>query len=159
MNLQQISRTPMLAPLLAGALFVGLMSVTPASVAAAQNVLPVATAQVARTKVMAHCSWPAQVRPGRIIMACGDGNMLYRHLRWRSWGRFRAVAVGQEWSNDCDPYCAAGHFHAYPVRIRLSRVWATEGHRVFHRVHFRYTGSRKPQRRNWHGHMQLPPYH
>ena len=35
-------------------------------------------------------------------------------LRWRGWNRNVATARGTAYANDCIPYCAAGHFIAYP---------------------------------------------
>jgi len=35
--------------------------------------------------------------------------------------------------NDCRPYCAAGHFHRYPVRIRFDKVERTEKGVLFSR--------------------------
>lgn len=36
-----------------------------------------------------------------------------------SWGPQLASATGTEHVNDCIPYCAAGHFHSYPVNVVL----------------------------------------
>jgi len=43
------------------------------------------------------------VRPRSIVIACADG-------------------AGTGHQNDCTPYCAARHFHAYPLAVRLDRV-------------------------------------
>jgi hypothetical protein len=57
-----------------------------------------------------------------VIIACGDGNYQLRRLRWRGWNRATAKARGYAWVNDCVPYCAAGTFHRYRVRVRASRI-------------------------------------
>jgi hypothetical protein len=61
-------------------------------------------------------------RPRRIIVACGDGNYQLLRIRWRDWNARIAKGTGQAWINDCNPYCAAGRFHGYRVRLRASRV-------------------------------------
>jgi hypothetical protein len=61
-------------------------------------------------------------RPRTVIIACGDGNFQLRRLRWRGWNRATAKARGYAWVNDCVPYCAAGTFHRYRVRVRASRI-------------------------------------
>jgi hypothetical protein len=51
-----------------------------------------------------------------------------------------AAAVGVGHQNDCDPFCAAGHFHAYPdVSISLGRPeTCTRGRRLFTRITYRF---------------------
>ncbi|MDQ8046915.1 MAG: hypothetical protein REI11_20085 [Patulibacter sp.] len=63
----------------------------------------------------------AQRRPRYVVIACGDGNFAVHHLHWRTWGGTSATAVGDVSANDCIPYCAAGHFHDYPVKLRVWR--------------------------------------
>lgn len=56
------------------------------------------------------------------MVACGDANFAIDHIRWSSWTRTRAVGTGTAHENDCKPNCAAGHFHAFPITVRLSKV-------------------------------------
>lgn len=70
--------------------------------------------------VVVDCSSEAQTRPEEYILACGDGNNRLVELRWHTWGPRTATATGTDMVNDCDPYCAAGRFRAYPVRVTLS---------------------------------------
>ena len=42
-------------------------------------------------------------------------------LRWKTWNRHRAFAVGTLWGNDCRPDCASGRFHRYPVTVTATR--------------------------------------
>ena len=51
-------------------------------------------------------SFDSRVRPRSIIVACGDGNLQLRKLRWRSWEGSVARAVGVALANDCLPFCA-----------------------------------------------------
>ncbi|MET9962246.1 hypothetical protein ABZ128_24850 [Streptomyces sp. NPDC006326] len=78
--------------------------------------------------VVVDCSSQAQVRPREYLLACGDGNNRLVRLRWESWGPGSATATGTDMVNDCRPYCAAGRFHAYPVKVTLSRPEPWPGH-------------------------------
>lgn len=60
-------------------------------------------------------------KPRSIIIACGDGGLFLTSLRWRHWTERTTTARGIAHANDCKPYCAAGTFHTYPARVRLSR--------------------------------------
>ncbi|WP_329342866.1 hypothetical protein OG866_41405 [Streptomyces sp. NBC_00663] len=71
--------------------------------------------------VLVDCLWHPQVRPADFMLACGDGNSRLASLHWSRWDADGARARGVNWVNDCKPYCAAGHFHAYPVTVRLDR--------------------------------------
>ncbi|MFF0160775.1 hypothetical protein ACFYRY_25060 [Streptomyces sp. NPDC005263] len=80
----------------------------------------------AAAPVLVDCLWKPHVRPARFLLACGDGNSRLTALRWSRWDAHSAVARGRNLVNDCDPYCAAGRFHSYPVVVRLDRAerWA-----------------------------------
>jgi hypothetical protein len=62
------------------------------------------------------------VRPGRFTLACADGNDYLTGLSWTSWTPRLASGYGTQVLNDCLPYCAAGHFHGYPV---LAMLWGS----------------------------------
>ncbi|WP_438483982.1 hypothetical protein [Streptomyces sp. S186] len=94
----------------------------PASVSVAAT--PPTTGHVA----VIDCAGQAQERPGTFILACGDGNNVLKSLRWSHWTSRSAAAVGTDMVNDCVPYCAAGHFHGYPVRVRLDSPQLRSGH-------------------------------
>ncbi|MGW0366144.1 hypothetical protein [Streptomyces sp. NPDC002990] len=70
--------------------------------------------------VVVDCFSKAQVRPDEYLLACGDGNNRLVGLRWDSWGPRTATATGTDMVNDCRPYCAAGRFRPYPVKVTLS---------------------------------------
>ncbi|MFI6932029.1 hypothetical protein [Streptomyces sp. NPDC050287] len=80
--------------------------------------------------VLVDCSWKSRVRPADFVLACGDGNSRLGSLHWSRWGAHSAVAKGRNVVNDCDPYCAAGTFHSYPVVVRLDRPerWSRHPH-------------------------------
>jgi hypothetical protein len=89
----------------------------------------------------------AQVRPGSFTLSCADGNDYLSHLSWSSWTASSASGTGTEMVNDCQPYCAAGKFHSYPVGVSFWRSVATPGRpgqRYFSRVTLRFPGARPP---------------
>ncbi|MGW1891369.1 hypothetical protein ACWCP6_14110 [Streptomyces sp. NPDC002004] len=114
-----------------------LATVAPASAAPAQ---PSST-----QPVLVDCFMKPQVRPGDYILACGDGNNLLKDLKWSAWGPETATATGTDWVNDCQPYCAAGRFHPYPVDVTLFRpkTWPQDpGKQQFTRIRLVYTDHR-----------------
>ena len=81
-------------------------------------------------------------RPASVMVACADGNFYLGRLHWTSWGATTAAATGTAHANDCNPYCAAGHFHTYPVAATLDRVQTCGGRSEFTRLRWRFTGAR-----------------
>ena len=102
--------------------------------------------------VVLNCLGHPQVRPGRFTLACADANDYLTGLAWKSWGPRLASATGVQAVNDCVPYCAAGHFHRYPVDVVLWHpVAAGPGSQRYTSItllypgaHPAYTGSRRP---------------
>jgi hypothetical protein len=83
----------------------------------------------------------AQVtKPTDLTIACGDGNDRLKSLRWTVWSDSAAKGSGIEEVNDCEPYCAAGKFHSYPVTVTLDRVESGR----FTRIRLHYSGARPP---------------
>ncbi|MEV7234964.1 hypothetical protein AB0N06_13595 [Streptomyces sp. NPDC051020] len=71
--------------------------------------------------VIVDCFSHPQVRPNEFLIACGDGNSILTALRWSDWKPNFAAGRGLNVVNDCQPFCAAGTFHPYPVTVRLDR--------------------------------------
>ena len=102
--------------------------------------------------VVLNCLGHPQVRPGRFTLACADANDYLTGLAWKSWGPRLASATGVQAVNDCVPYCAAGHFHHYPVDVVLWNPAAagpgsqryTSITLLYPGAHPAYTGSRRP---------------
>ncbi len=102
--------------------------------------------------VVLNCLGHPQVRPGRFTLACADANDYLTGLAWKSWGPRLASATGVQAVNDCVPYCAAGHFHRYPVDVVLWHPTAagpgsqryTSITLLYPGAHPAYTGSRRP---------------
>jgi hypothetical protein len=63
-----------------------------------------------------------QVKPSSLGVACGDGNFFVTDIKWSLWSPAWAMGTGVGHLNDCKPYCAAGHFHTYPVAVKLGRT-------------------------------------
>jgi hypothetical protein len=58
------------------------------------------------------------------------------------------VGSGLDMVNDCQPYCAAGKFHSYPVTVRLDRPATWQKHpelQRFTRLQLVYTDGRPAQ--------------
>jgi hypothetical protein len=84
-----------------------------------------------------------QIRPRAIIITCADGNFWADRLEWSSWNAHGAAGSGTGHENDCTPYCAAGHFHTYRVRVTLSRPSSCKPlPDLFTRVGWRFIGKK-----------------
>ncbi|MFK0295190.1 hypothetical protein ACIQU6_32615 [Streptomyces sp. NPDC090442] len=117
-----------------------LATATVPATATAATTPPTPTRHVAVIDCIGH----AQERPGNFMLACGDGNNVLKSLHWSQWRDRSAVAKGTDFVNDCKPYCAAGHFHGYPVKVRFDTPQPRAGHSGQHytRVTLTYTGAR-----------------
>jgi hypothetical protein len=107
-----------------------------------------ATSNAAATKFVAlGCDLAGQVMPSQYVLACGDGNAGLQGLHWTSWTPQLASGYGTYYVNDCKPYCAAGHFHAYPALAVMWGRGAVAGHpseRRYTQVTLIFTGKRPP---------------
>ncbi|MEX3101552.1 MULTISPECIES: hypothetical protein [unclassified Streptomyces] len=91
--------------------------------------------------VLLDCAGHPQTRPTDYILACGDGNSRLTGLHWSRWTPAEAEGHGVNVVNDCVPYCAAGTFHGYPVRVRLDAPSAGQV-RHYTRVTLTFTADR-----------------
>jgi hypothetical protein len=80
--------------------------------------------------------------PAQLVLACGDGNYSLTHLRWRHWGQRLASATGIAEANDCKPYCAAGHFHSYPVTVSADTLTRCNSAHYYARLAITYAKAR-----------------
>jgi hypothetical protein len=88
--------------------------------------------------------------PHQLMLACADGNFWLSGITWRHWGKAEATGTATAHANDCNPYCAAGHFHTYPVTVTIGSLRACSGRREYTRLVIRYTtrprsGVRNPE--------------
>jgi hypothetical protein len=108
--------------------------------------------------VVADCRGQGVVRPGSLTLTCADGNNALTAMTWTSWGPKLAGGYGTQVMNDCIPYCAAGHFHRYPVLVVLWGAAAWPGHPGalrYSEMTLIYTGVR-PQVYNGHRWVEGP---
>ena len=121
---------PLLRTLALTATSAALATVIAAAPASAASGVQAAQAEPTYATVLVTCFGRGLVMPPDFLLACGDGNDRLGGLYWSHWGGDSAVATGYEEANDCDPYCAAGHFHTFPVKIRLSesKPWPEDPH-------------------------------
>jgi hypothetical protein len=125
------------------ALTLGLGAVTPSAQASVTHPRQLYSEQI----VVLNCLGKAQVRPSDFILACADANDYLTKLAWTSWGPYLASAVGTQEENDCIPYCAAGHFHAYPVDVVFwgsTALTGEPGTQRYETVTLLYPGARPP---------------
>jgi hypothetical protein len=95
------------------------------------------------------------VRPKQIIYT-GDGSGFLAgpgtagrrpkpgKLKWSSWTGGAAQGSGDDWLNNCEPFCAAGTFSQHAVAITLFRPRKMLGLLVFTRMRVRYTHGANP---------------
>ncbi|MFI9625933.1 hypothetical protein [Streptomyces sp. NPDC052042] len=102
------------------------VAAVPTAASSAPPAHPSAPPPSVRT-VVVDCFSQPRVRPDDFLLACGDGNNRLVSLRWTRWDRASAEGTGLDAVNDCRPYCAAGTFHTYPVRVRLDRPKSLQG--------------------------------
>jgi hypothetical protein len=127
-----------------GAASAGTVPAGPASAVSAGPASVVSAGHSVRTVVL-DCLGHPRVRPGAYTIACGDGNDYLNGLSWTSWAPRLAAATGVEHVNDCVPYCAAGHFHSYPVDVVLwGSAAAGPGHQRYTKITMLYPGAHPP---------------
>jgi len=110
------------------------------------------------TTVVINCQGHAQTRPGSFTLACADDNDYLSGLSWTSWTPKLASGYGTQHENDCIPYCAAGHFHSYPVLVVLwgtAAVHGSPGTVRYTTITLLYTGAR-PEVYNGHKYVEGP---
>ncbi|HEX5925508.1 MAG TPA: hypothetical protein VFY45_16870 [Baekduia sp.] len=88
---------------------------------------------------LADCLPPPSVRPGEVLLACGDGTSWFDVARWTRWTRRSARAVGTAQINDCTPSCVDGHVHHYRAVLLLDRPRACGGRLRFTRLRLVHT--------------------
>jgi hypothetical protein len=125
-------RSVTVARCLVAAILMVLVSLQPSSAASGQG---------AATKVVSDCSH-GRIRPHRIIVACGDGGFVLRHLHYQRWGAFRAAGTGLAMTHNCIPSCAESTFESHPITFVFDRSRDVQGVRLFVHARVTYTGDR-----------------
>jgi hypothetical protein len=77
------------------------------------------SAGVAQSSTIAlpDCLGSPVVKPTSVTLACADANFRVEHIQWTGWGESFAAGKGTGVVNDCEPSCAGGHFHNYPMLL------------------------------------------
>ncbi|HZU60529.1 MAG TPA: hypothetical protein VE983_06155 [Solirubrobacteraceae bacterium] len=112
----------------------------PGTLAAALPKVPDASGHLANSQF--------QIKPASIQIS-GDGSFYFdgkkeshNHaapLAWTSWTATGGRGSGFNWVNNCQPSCAQGKFHQYPVKLRVWRPEHVGGHLIFTRMTVTYT--------------------
>ena len=85
--------------------------------------VPIAAVSAPRIVYLVDCEGDhAKVRPKEVVLACGDGGILFDKAVWKHWGNRTALASAILIENDCTPNCADGTFHSEPAKITVSIV-------------------------------------
>jgi hypothetical protein len=96
------------------------------------------------------CTDPVN-RPDRIVLACADFSLFLNTIHWDVWKSNKAKGEGFLQINDCDPSCARGTFHSFPVNIRLDKpktTICTGGEfNMFRKAFLKFPGA-EPERAN-----------
>ncbi|HEX2050034.1 MAG TPA: hypothetical protein VHJ34_05285 [Actinomycetota bacterium] len=118
------------------------------AIATALSAWPATAGESVKPSVTHDCFSVAR-RPADIVFACGDAGFRAEDLRWRHWGRERAVGRGRFLFNDCDPGCAVGRLRERRGRIRLlDPQWCEDAAvTVFSVAHIRYDRAWQGRRR------------
>jgi hypothetical protein len=107
---------------------------------------PEATAGQNRVLLIYNCK-RGKYKPTTVIVTCADANFRVRGIQWSSWTRREARGRGTALVNDCDPNCAEGTFHRYPIHLRAYRPRMTGGcvpGSLFTRLGWRFPRGRLP---------------
>jgi hypothetical protein len=95
----------------------------------------------ATTIALPNCLGKPEIKPLTIVFTCADGGFLVERLKWTGWGNTFAAAVGTASVNDCNPNCAGGHYHHYPmVVIANGRQTCLNRQSAYLRVTYAFVG-------------------
>jgi len=107
--------------------------------AAALCIAPAAHAQ--GTMGLPDCLGKPAIKPAAVTFACADGNFLAQSIQWTGWGQSFAAGLATFESNDCTPYCAAGHFHQYKgVIVASGKQKCPDGSLAYASVSYAFFG-------------------
>lgn len=86
------------------------------------------------------CDDKTVLKPADYVLACGDGNASLDGVAWTSWTNSKAVGVGTYRANDCEPFCAVGHFHSYRGSVVMDQPVRTKEGLLFSRLVVTFVG-------------------
>jgi hypothetical protein len=121
---------------------------TPATLDAATSTSAVtATAANAPQYVLRDCDFKGVTEPSSYVLACADDGLGLAGLHWTTWTSHFAAAYGTLYANDCQPNCADGHFHNYPVIVTAwgsASVAGQPGERRYTQLTLTFPGTSRP---------------
>jgi hypothetical protein len=85
---------------------------------------------------------PLQAAPKSLVLTCADANYSLEKIAWKHWGAGSATGTATVRANDCKPYCAAGHFHSYPVTVTADTLTTCGLAKYYARLTLDYPGVR-----------------
>jgi hypothetical protein len=85
---------------------------------------------------------PVVSKPASLVLACADANYSLERIAWHGWGTASATGKATARANDCKPYCAAGHFHSYPVTVAATLLTRCGLTPTYARLTIVYPGAR-----------------
>jgi hypothetical protein len=102
------------------------------------------SAGVAQTSTIAlpDCLGHPVVKPTSVTLACADANFRIEHIQWTGWGESFAAGKGTAVVNDCEPSCAGGHFHNYPMLLIVTgRQTCPSGRSAYEKIEYAFVGN------------------
>src|SRR5438046_1860003 len=98
-----------------------LTAIVVGAVALAALALGGASASSGKVYGIKDCTRP-EVRPPRIVLACGDVGLYINAIDYRSWGAQSVHATGVMHARTCNPQCVGSPYKDYPVKFRLYKL-------------------------------------
>ncbi|MDQ2681728.1 MAG: hypothetical protein M3Y21_12035 [Candidatus Eremiobacteraeota bacterium] len=95
----------------------------------------------AAPSVLPDCAGKPVAKPSNVILTCADAGVSVGKLRWTGWGSTFTAGLGVASVNDCEPNCAAGHFHNFNIVLLASGTeHCPNGHTAYSRVTYAWMG-------------------
>ena len=118
-----------------------LMTAALMSLALSVSIAPSPTPAAVSAMALPDCSGAPSAQPSQVVLTCADAGVTASKLQWTGWGNAFAAAVGTAEVNDCKPYCAAGHVHAFKiVLLAQGRQSCPDGRPAYARVTYAFIG-------------------
>jgi hypothetical protein len=83
-----------------------------------------------------------RVERPKTLWISSDGSLWVSKLSWMRWTTRQAAGRGIAVVNDCNPDCADGNLHQYPVIVRLAHPHHACGHWFYRRLELLYPHDR-----------------
>jgi hypothetical protein len=114
--------------------------ILPIAAVLALGAVPAVANTAMSSPTIVNCAGKAQHAPRQLTLFCGDGNDNLSSIHWTGWGSWKATATATDEINLCQPDCAAGHEHSYPVSLAATDLGATSDR--YGKLTVTFTGAR-----------------